>query len=236
MFSGQIERPSEKLGTRHALAMMFPAGVGLADKGTRSARRWTDPACFGISRSNPVSSMKSVLGMLRLISFAALCLTVPSAFPANTGEDDFPSGDVMTLAIIDQTTALGMAMGDVAAERGQSEAVRSLGRMLSDSHRAVHRQLQDLATRLKIPRLLPNDGVGSYSRTIMDLRDKTAQEFDASFLRQETVVSRNSVDALKSGLGEIKNREVAALAKNVLTEFQHQAEATATAAGKLGIK
>jgi predicted outer membrane protein len=167
---------------------------------------------------------------LRAVLIAAAFLTAPAAFAQGGGEDDVPASDAVVLAIIDQTSELGLAMGRVATESGQAESVRSLGATLSASHRNIRLKLQELAVRLKIPRLLPEGEIGSYSQTIAGLKAKAASEFDTAFLQQEAVIAGNTVDALKSNLKGITTPEIDVFARSVLAEFEHHVEATAAAA------
>jgi predicted outer membrane protein len=167
---------------------------------------------------------------------AAICLASSPALAETGGEDSHPTDDTVLFAIIDQSNSLGIAMGRIATERGQSGEVRTLGKTLAADHDAIRRKLRELALKLGIPRMIEENELGSYSQMIRGLQAKPASEFDAAFLQQEIVIAKNTVDALKTNLGEAKIPEAAALARSILPEFERHVEATAAATRKLGAK
>jgi predicted outer membrane protein len=165
----------------------------------------------------------------------ALTLTAPAPATAVTGtQDDLPDDSSM-VAIIDQLSLLGYELGRVAANRGRSEEVKSLGRALGADNDATLRKLGALTSRLKIPRVLQNE-LGGYTETIRLLEIKPPADFDAAFVRQQIIVARNTADLMKKNLDSVQNPELAELSRGVIADFERHAETAAAVGRKLGIQ
>lgn len=146
--------------------------------------------------------------------------------------------DATILAIFDQANSVDIYTGRLGAKYGASEEVRAMGRMVVTDHIAVQQMARDLAKKLGIVPVLPDNdtSVADQAKTAAFLKSKTGSEFDRAYLQHEVVFHQSVVDAIKSTLlPSIKNREFRELVKTVLPGFEHHLAETKIMAKKFGV-
>lgn len=152
------------------------------------------------------------------IAALGLALALPLAVvPAQDGPDD-PT----IVAIFDAANTADIETGQLAAEKGSTEAVRQFGMMLVRDHRAVRQQGGDLAARLGVTPTPPrDDSSGRDHATVMErLRGLSGAEFDCAFLEHEIAFHAAVIEAVKTTLlPAIDNAEVRALVEKVAPAF-----------------
>ncbi len=146
--------------------------------------------------------------------------------------------DATIIAIFDQANAADIATGKIGAQKGHSEEVRALGRMVATDHEAVLQMGRDLAKKLGITPTPPaNDtSVANQEKALAILKSKSGPEFDKAYLQHEIAFHQSVIDAIKGTLlPAIKNEQLKALVNKVLPGFEHHLAATKSAAAKLGV-
>ena len=146
--------------------------------------------------------------------------------------------DATILAIFDQANAVDIYTGRLGAKYGSSEEVRALGRMVVSDHVAVQQMGRDLAKKLKVIPILPDNdsSVADYARIVAQLQAKTGADFDKAYLQYEVAYHQSVVDAIKGSLlPAISNPELKALVKTVLPGFERHLAATRVLASKMGL-
>lgn len=157
-------------------------------------------------------------------------LTLPSAYAA--------LDDATILAIFDQANSADIATGKVGIQKGQTEEVRALGRMVVADHTAVQQMGRDLAKQLGITPTPPagDKSVEASAQAIAALQAKSAAEFDKAYLTHEIAYHQAVIDAIKGTLlPAIQNPQLKKLVLDVLPGFEHHLAATKAAAEKIGL-
>ena len=171
-----------------------------------------------------------------LILSAALIAAAIPTHPAGAAEK---LDDATVFAIFDQANAADIWTGRLGVQRGRSEEVRALGRMVATDHEAVQQMGRDLAKKLGVMPTPPaNDtSAEALSKTVALLQSKSGVEFDQAYLRHEIAFHQSVIDAIKGTLlPAVKNDELKALITKVLPGFEHHLAATRSAAAKLGVR
>jgi putative membrane protein len=121
-------------------------------------------------------------------------------------------------------------------QRGTTEDIRNLGKMVTTDHEAVRQMGRDLAKKLNIP-LKTDAGAGDYAQTLQMLESKSGTDFDRAYLAHELKFHQSVIDAIKTSLlPAIRNPEFAELVRKVLPGFEHHLAATKVVAKKFGME
>lgn len=163
----------------------------------------------------------------------ALALTGPQAGAG--GKLD----DATILAIFDQANSADIYTGQLGVKYGHSAEVRSLGKMVVRDHVAVQQMGRDLAKKLGIVPMPPDNdtSIADHARAVSLLQAKSGPEFDKAYLKHEMAFHQSVIDAVKvTLLPAIRNSELKKLVGDVLPGFEHHLSATKAAAKKLGIE
>jgi putative membrane protein len=102
---------------------------------------------------------KTLVPFAALVMFAVLTALRPSATPPAGAVLDDPT----IVAIFDAANTYDIETGLLAAEKGNSRAVREFGEMLARDHRNVRAQGRDLAAALKVT---PTPPQGEFALTV----------------------------------------------------------------------
>jgi putative membrane protein len=175
---------------------------------------------------------------LSRISVAAASLVAAISFSASASAEG-KLDDATILAIFDQANSMDIYTGRLGAKRGQSEEVRTLGKMVATDHVTVQQMGRDLAKKLGIlPTPPDNDSsVADHAKAVSLLQAKSGVEFDKAYLKYEVAYHRSVIDAVRGTLlPAVGNDELRKLVTNVLPGFEHHLAATQAVARKLGVE
>jgi putative membrane protein len=131
-------------------------------------------------RSKPGLKGEHVGRRTMTVMFVAAALAAPAATAAANGDGDLPRADAAFLDMAAQGDQFEVSSGRLAEQRGTSEAVKALGRLLQRDHGRHYRQTRALAARFdeRVPSM-----PGPVQQWIADeLAMAPAQEFDRRFL------------------------------------------------------
>ncbi|WP_051299871.1 DUF4142 domain-containing protein [Methylobacter luteus] len=170
---------------------------------------------------------------LIVAGFAAL-IVFSSSNAVASGKLD----DATILAIFDQANAVDISTGWLGVKYGHSKEIRDLGKMVATDHIAVQQMGRDLAKKLNIVPIPPdNDASASdHAKTVALLQSKSGSEFDEAYLQHEIAFHQSVIDAVKGTLlPAISNAEFSALVKKVLPGFEQHLTETKAVAKKLGV-
>jgi putative membrane protein len=139
--------------------------------------------------------------------------------------------DATIVAIFDAANTADIEMGQLAMERGSTEAVRNFGRMLVNDHTNVRKMGRDLAAKLGVTPTPPadNSAARSHSAALARLRGLSGSAFDRAYADHEVAFHAAVIQAVTTTLlPAIDNAELKALVEKVAPAFvQHQKAAEA---------
>lgn len=146
--------------------------------------------------------------------------------------------DATIFAIFDQANTVDIWTGRLGIKKGNSDEVRSLGKMVATDHEAVQQMGRDLAKKLGIIPTPPDNDTAAenLAETIERLQSASGVDFDRTYLHHEILFHQSVIDAINTTLlPAVKNEEFKKLIKQVLPGFEHHLAATRAAAAKLGM-
>jgi putative membrane protein len=167
------------------------------------------------------------------LALAFACVTPPAltAQRRDAGPDD-----ATIVAIFDAANTADIETGQLAMERGSTEAVRTYGRMLMNDHTNVRKLGRDLAAKLSVTPTPPTDdsAARAHAAAMTRLRGLNGQAFDRAFLQHEIAFHSSVVDAVTTTLlPAIDNAELKALVEKVAPAFVAHQKAAETMLAKL---
>jgi hypothetical protein len=128
-------------------------------------------------------------------------------------------------------TALTLiALGELGAENGSTQALRSLATRTAGDGRALDDQISELATTGAL--VLSDDVDASSQGALTDLRERDGRDFDQAWLGAVTVAvgqGRQAADAVRSARGE-----AGSVATNVLARLAALSNALRNASTRAG--
>lgn len=149
---------------------------------------------------------------------ASLFVATPVVSAQQAGGLDDPT----IVAIFDGANTVDIETGQLAVERGSTDAIRNFGKMLVTDHTNVRKMGRDLATKLGVTPTPPADhGEAAAHRALMrKLGGLSGTAFDRAFLEHEIAFHAATIDAITTTLlPAIKNAEVKALVEKVSPAF-----------------
>ncbi len=147
--------------------------------------------------------------------------------------------DATLFAIFDQANGADIWTGRLGVKYGHSAEVRELGKMVATDHVAVQQMGRDLAKKLGIIPVPPDNDTSAekLAETVEMLQSKSGVEFDRAYLHHEILFHQSVINAINTTLlPAVKNDEFKKLIKKVLPGFEHHLAATKAVAEKLGMK
>jgi putative membrane protein len=158
----------------------------------------------------------------------ATAAAVPAATPApdttRPAAAAAPALDDPTIvAIFDAANQAEIETGQLAADQGESKAVKDFGRQLVRDHKDVQQQGRDLAKRLSVTPTPPADSSSAraHAAAMDSLRALKGRDFDRAFLDHEVGYHKAVIDAVNGTLmPAIRNDSLRALVTKVAPAFQ----------------
>jgi putative membrane protein len=176
--------------------------------------------------------MKPILPKALVVGAALSVLALPQAVAA-------PLNDAVIFAIFDNANMADIRTGRLGLKKGASPEVQALAKMVIADHEAVQQMGRDLAKKLGVVPVPPDDdgGLEAEAKAFVALQSKSGREFDVAYLRHEIAFHQSVIDAINTTLlPGISNTEFKALVLKVLPGFQHHLAETKAVAEKLGVK
>lgn len=158
---------------------------------------------------------------MRMLTLAAAAAAVIGLAPALNAQSTLD--DATIVAIFDAANTADIETGQLAAERGESKAVREFGAMLARDHQMVRQQGRDLAAKLGVTPTPPagDQSAKEHAATMARLRALKGAAFDHAFLQYEAKFHADVIAAVNSTLlPAIRNAEVKALVVKVAPAFE----------------
>jgi putative membrane protein len=142
------------------------------------------------------------------------------------------------LAIYDQTNTFDIETGRMAEERGATEEVRALGRMVVSDHTAVRDKASRLGVELGIAASLPAARAAAaeeHANSMASLQGLTGADFDRAYLRHEIRFHSDAIAAVQAVLiPSASSPALKQMMAEILPGFQHHLDETVRVAKKLG--
>ncbi len=142
---------------------------------------------------------------------------------------------------VKEAAAGGMAevqMGKLAAQNGQSEAVKKLGQRLVQDHTKANQELKQIASRkgLTVSSTLDTE----HQSALDHLKGLQGQEFDKAFIQHAIQDHQKAIDKFQKVAQEAQDLEIKAFAAKTLPTLQEHLQlakqAEAQASGATGVE
>ena len=154
--------------------------------------------------------------MRALASFLAVGLTL-AAFTA------FPD-DATTLQTLAEGGRYEVEAGEIAGNKGTTDAVKKFGMMMVKDHGAANKKVADLAKAKGVA--LPQSLGPEKTEMLNKLRTQEQPRFDPDYLAQQVAAHEKTRELLKSEIAGSGSNDVKALARELLPTVEaHLAEA-----------
>lgn len=156
--------------------------------------------------------------ILSLGLVASLFVAAPSIAAQQTGGPD----DATIVAIFDAANTVDIETGQLAMERGSTDAIRNFGKMLVTDHTNVRKMGRDLAAKLGVTPTPPagNSAATAHQAVMRQLRALRGTAFDRAFLEHEIAFHAATIDAVTTTLlPAIDNAELKALVEKIAPAF-----------------
>jgi putative membrane protein len=190
--------------------------------------RWNTTTFHGAPRRN------TVLATL-LIAAAVIAALASTATARPTATLD----DAQIVAIFDLANTADIETGRLGAERAQSKEVRDYATMLHQVHTQVRQSGRDLAKKLGVTPVLPNDdkSAEAHAAVMSRLSKLQGAEFDEAFLEHERSFHVAVLDAVKTTLlPAIQNKELKDFVVSLAPAFEAHRLAAESLQTKLGAR
>jgi putative membrane protein len=168
-------------------------------------------------------------------ALAAFSLVFALVAPAQAGG----LSDAAILSIFDQANMADITTARLGYKKGQAPEVRALALMVMTDHVAVQQMGRDLAAKLGIVAVPPDDDMApaALAESYGTLQGLSGTAFDAAYLRYEIAFHASVIDAIETVLlPAIQASELKDLITQVLPGFQHHLTETRRVAEALGVK
>jgi putative membrane protein len=157
---------------------------------------------------------KMIAGIAAAIGW--LTLVLPGAAQQNE--------DAKFLMEAIRTDIAEMRLGELAAQRGQSDSVREFGHMISMDHGHAKNEASDVAKTLKVA--VPTEASASDQKQYEELVRLSGEAFDKSFIDAMVRGHRDAISKFKKEIDDGDEPQVTSLARETLPQLEaHLAKA-----------
>jgi putative membrane protein len=175
-----------------------------------------------MKKRHHLGTIGTLLGSLTL---TGLALTAALALPAVSLAAD-TKGAAATLSSGDKDFIMeaacgGMAevsLGELAQQKGTSEAVKQFGKHMVDDHSKANNELKELAGRKGV--VVPAALKPKYQKVVDSLSKLSGAEFDKQYMREMVKDHENDVSAFQKEADKGKDSELTSWAKQTLPTLQ----------------
>lgn len=160
----------------------------------------------------------------------------PSQFPDQTRSQQSarntpnPQTDKNFIKKVAQINVDEQKLGQLAQQKGNSDAVKDFGKRMVDDHSNAQSQLKDLAQKQGVN--LPAEPDSSASRFEQQLSSKSGTQFDQAYLKHMIAGHKKAISLLKQEIQRGSDPDVKSYAQNTLPTIQEHLRMAQEAVGK----
>jgi len=110
--------------------------------------------------------------------------------------------------------------GKLAAEKGQSDAVKKFGQQMVDAHTKTTEELTGIVKTKNIKVDLPTKLDAKHQKLIDDLNSASTQDFDKTYAKQQVDGHQNAVDLFKKYAAKGDDADVKQFAEKTLPTIE----------------
>jgi len=161
-----------------------------------------------------------------------LSLSVGSAFAEDQAKKDHPAHPFMKEAA--QGGMAEVKLGQMAAEKGQDEAVKDFGERMVKDHGKANEELKTLAKSEDVT--LPTEMSSEAEETQERLQKLSGAEFDKAYMQEMLKDHKKDIEAFEQEANNGTDPEVKAWAAKTLPTLREHSQLGQTTAEKVGVK
>ena len=160
----------------------------------------------------------------------------PNQFPDQTGSPQGarstqnPQTDKNFIKQVAQINVDEQKLGELAQQKGNSDAVKDFGKRMVDDHSNAQSQLKDLAQRQGVT--LPAEPDSRASKFEQQLSSKSGTQFDQAYLKHMIAGHKKAISLLKREIQSGSDPNVKSYAQNTLPTIQEHLRMAQEAVGK----
>lgn len=129
-----------------------------------------------------------------------------------------PNSDDSFLHEVAQGNMAEIETGQLAQNKGTSEAVKQFGAMMVEHHTAAHDKVEALAKRKNVP--LPTAPSETQKESMKELQARDGARFDQQYIAEQVEAHEKTLELLKSEISAGRDPETKALAQEMLPTVQ----------------
>ena len=114
--------------------------------------------------------------------------------------------------------------GKIAAEKGQSDAVKQFGQQMVDAHTKTTEELTSIVKAKNLKVDLPSNLDAKHQKLIEDLNSVSAQEFDKTYAKQQVDAHKKATNLFKKYASQGDDADVKQFAQKTLPTIEHHLE------------
>ena len=114
--------------------------------------------------------------------------------------------------------------GKIAAEKGQSDAVKQFGQQMVDAHTKTTEELTSIVKAKNLKVDLPSNLDAKHQKLIDDLNSVSAQEFDKTYAKQQVDAHQEAANLFKKYASQGDDADVKQFAQKTLPTIEHHLE------------
>jgi putative membrane protein len=111
--------------------------------------------------------------------------------------------------------------GKIAAEKGQSDAVKQFGQQMVDAHTKTTEELTGIVKTKSLKVDLPAKLDAKHQKLIDDLDSVPAQDFDKTYAKQQVDAHQEAVNLFKKYASQGDDTDVKQFAQKTLSTIEH---------------
>lgn len=162
----------------------------------------------------------------------------PNQFPDQTGNQQSTRNtrnsqtDKTFIKKVAQINVDEQKLGEMAQQKGKSDAVKDFGKRMVDDHSNAESQLKDVAQKEGVT--LPAHADSKASKLEQQLSAKSGAQFDQAYLKHMIAGHKKAIALLKQEIRSGSDPDVKSYAQNTLPTIQEHLRMAQEAAGKTG--
>jgi putative membrane protein len=114
--------------------------------------------------------------------------------------------------------------GKIAAEKGQSDAVKQFGQQMVDAHTKTTEELTGIVKAKNLKVDLPRNLDAKHQKLLDDLNNVSAQEFDKTYAKQQVDGHQEAANLFKKYASQGDDADVKQFAQKTLPTIEHHLE------------
>lgn len=114
-------------------------------------------------------------------------------------------------------------LGNMAMQKGKSQAVKDFGKMMVDDHTKANNELKDLAAKKNID--LPASLTDDQKKDVDMLSKKSVADFDKTYVDMMVADHKKDIAEFKDAQGKVSDNDIKSFATNTLPTLQKHLDA-----------